>query len=788
MSEVQKLFMKKNPLLNISPQLVQEAVLLLLIPFLLIFASTQYSLTDPQILVISGGVFTALLMYFLFFRSRPIWSIELPVLACFLVLIVTSFTSIDPRRSFIEAWLISVELFIFLFFIKLVQRSLKPEVIIRAVLVVGAIFMVLSWGEVGQWYVHWLSLHPGQWFPMASYRLPAPNFICVVLNVWLMLAIARFWWSDSKLERGLLGLYGLSSLALIYLTSSRGGWIGTLAGFGMLFLVAVYLAPEKWGQIWRKIRSIRGGVAGLVFIVLAGLLLFAWMMIRQDFQPSHSPLLQSRTYLWGPAWHAFLSSPLIGKGPFTFVSQYLQENSVPPGYFFDYAHSVYLDILSSSGILGLIAAGWLVFAVLRVLVKPLRHVEPSIKAVLVGSIGALAAFAVHGLFDSVHHTVPSSAWNLAIILGTSVGAATMSGSESRPNKKVSVTAAIGFAVVLGFFANAWFITPMIQGVEAADRGLWSEAADQFALAAERDPYTAITHQQAGMTSSILLEQSGEKKDLQDAINFFEEAVRLDPNWALNHANLGALYSKNGQNDLARQQFEEAVRLAPGSAVYQLNLGSILETLGEGEAALEVYQVVLSQNPTWKTASYWEETDLRKDFIQNWIVDHPEKDYPLEELKELYGRYPDSPEIVEKIIQAYLAVGETGEAEKVYQASLSNNFLAYHGVEIKWLGAEIAAQKGDFATAVNLGSSAVDTLEFQGVPGPGFGLSSAYANFMFRSRAVGQDSVPQMTRILFTNEWKERLLELEHWYTELGQVPDAENIADMIVKYFATGLK
>ena len=168
-----------------------------------------------------------------------------------------------------------------------------------------------------------------------------------------------------------------------------------------------------------------------------------------------------------------------------------------------------------------------------------------------GSIGALGAFAVHGLFDSVHHTVPSSAWNMAVILGTSVGAATVSGLETTKDKKFPITNLIGLAAVLGFWVNAWLITPMAKGVTAADGGLWQDASNQFALAIDRDPLLSITHQQAGMVSSILFEQSGDKNDLQDAIKHFEEAVLLDPYWALNHANLGALYSVNGQWDLAR---------------------------------------------------------------------------------------------------------------------------------------------------------------------------------------------------------------------------------------------
>ena len=770
----------KNPLsLSIRPVLFQEAALLILLPFLLVFASTQDSLTEPQLLILSGGVFTILFIGLLAFRARSVIWIELPVAACFLVLVLTSVTSIDPRRSFIEAWLISVELFLFLFFVNLTHKKWKPDVIIRTLLIVGAIFMALSWGEVWQWYRGWLASHPGQWLPEESYRLPAPNFICVVLNVWLMLAAARFWLCDSKAEKFLLGLYSVSSLVLIYLTSSRGGWIGTMAGFGTLVLSAIYLAPEKWLALWSKIRQVRGGVAGVVFVLLAGLALFSWLIIRQDFQPSHSPLLESRNYLWGPAWHAFLSSPALGKGPFTFVSHYLQENSVPPGYYFDYAHSIYLDILSSSGVLGFAVAGWLGFAILRRLVKSMRAVETPVKAVLVGAIGAMAAFGVHGLFDSVHHTVPSSAWNLAIILGTATGAATYrEGAAAAKEKFPLVPTVIGLAAVAGFFASAWLTSPMAAGVEAAAQGSWQAAGEHFAAAVGRDSLLAVPHQQAGMSSSMLFEQSGETVDLEQAIDSFEEAVRLDPHWALNHANLGALYAAAGEWEAALAQYREAARLAPRSGVYQLNLGGAYEELEDEEKALEAYAAALDQNPYWKTAGYWDETELRQAFLERWLLEHSEEPYSLEELRTLYLNHPNSPEVVKKFIQALLADGDIVEAEKVYQESRSYGFLAYQGVERQWLGAEIAAKNGDLETATTLGRSAVDTLRNQGIPGPGFGLSAAYANYMFRSKAVGQDAVPQMPRIIFTKEWEERLSNLARWYRELGQDAEADVIGDL----------
>ncbi|NMC80602.1 MAG: O-antigen ligase family protein, partial [Chloroflexi bacterium] len=194
----------------------------------------------------------------------------------------------------------------------------------------------------------------------------------MILNLMLMMAAARLLATRQMASRVFLSLWILSALGLLYLTSSRGGWLGTAAGLACLGMLAFRNFRSRWFSLWEWLRHRRALLSLLAVIALAGAAAVAYLLYRQAMQPTHGSLFGSRAEFWGPAWNAFLQSPLLGKGPYTFISLYLQANSVPPKLLFVYAHNIYLDVLSGSGILGLAAFLWLVVAITRALWGAIR--------------------------------------------------------------------------------------------------------------------------------------------------------------------------------------------------------------------------------------------------------------------------------------------------------------------------------------------------------------------------------------------------------------------------------
>jgi len=96
--------------------------------------------------------------------------------------------------------------------------------------------------------------------------------------------------------------------------------------------------------------------------------------------------------------------------------------------------------------------------------------------------------------------------------------------------------------------------------------------------------------------SILL-QTGR---LDDALEAFAQALRLDPDeiWAIHH--LAMAYVQAGEPDTALKHWRRAVKLQPKFGTAYLHMGQVLEALGSHEEANEAYRMAL-QNPVNQSA-------------------------------------------------------------------------------------------------------------------------------------------------------------------------------------------
>jgi protein O-mannosyl-transferase len=84
--------------------------------------------------------------------------------------------------------------------------------------------------------------------------------------------------------------------------------------------------------------------------------------------------------------------------------------------------------------------------------------------------------------------------------------------------------------------------------------------------------------------------------LDDAIARYEEALRLNPNLAQAHNNLGKALNDEGRTRDAIAQYEDVLRLNPGLAVAHNNLGSALNAAGRINEAIVQYEEALRLKP------------------------------------------------------------------------------------------------------------------------------------------------------------------------------------------------
>jgi len=731
-------------------------VILTVFIFIFVFGFT-HSLTQYNIMVFFA-VFLTLIGGIWFIAKQSTTTPLKPYILIWLAAYsISVFFSIDPRRSLSQMFLMLVGVFLFLLTYDLISRGWKVEYFFKAFFLIGITITAFSLYEAGSWYLRWIRNNPGNWFPDITYRLGTGNLLPPFLILTFHIGIPIFSKTSKKLHRVIILLLVFLSMVVLYLTSSRGGWLGLF--FGLLVWGVYFFKTAKEFIITnlKKLFTHKLLFIGIVLLLISLMVLGGFLLYKQTVHPTHGSVFSARDGYWGPAIDTFLEHPLFGQGQFTFASSFLRENSTPPNTFHQHAHSLYLNLMAEMGFVGLLAA--VLFMAFYFLKFRSIYQQSNDKIILLSILAFIISCAVHNIFDA-YHTKPAMLWPLAILAGVAIAPR---GSQSLTNQ-IPKSRPWGVLVVIVFaWMGIWTITPYYQAVELANQNQWQQAYNTFQQAIIRDPGNALAHQQLALTAAVIA-QEGDSSMLDIAIQEMEITIQYEPSWALNHANLSALYYENNQIDKAIQTSQKAVDLAPGAGLYSLNSGCILEQSGKSEKAQSAYLNALNLNPDWTAASFWEETDLRSETLINWQKNQPEKDpitlLDAHKILDANKQYSWAHNIM---AEAYLEIGEPERAKQ----SLENAELAYVStssdlLNTQLLWAEYYMQMGNIDKATIIKNDTLLRYQQYGVYGPGTFGSLQYAPNLFRMSAMAMEIVPQMVDIPLPNTIIEREMLLSEW--------------------------
>jgi tetratricopeptide (TPR) repeat protein len=88
-----------------------------------------------------------------------------------------------------------------------------------------------------------------------------------------------------------------------------------------------------------------------------------------------------------------------------------------------------------------------------------------------------------------------------------------------------------------------------------------------------------------------------------AIALYHEALRLNPDFAESHSNLGLELKKMGRTEDSIAEFQEAIRLNPDMAQARVNWGLSLDALGRTDEAIAQYEEAKEISPDLFAARY-----------------------------------------------------------------------------------------------------------------------------------------------------------------------------------------
>ncbi len=151
-----------------------------------------------------------------------------------------------------------------------------------------------------------------------------------------------------------------------------------------------------------------------------------------------------------------------------------------------------------------------------------------------------------------------------------------------------------------------------------------------------------------------------KGQIDEAISYFQEAIRLKPDYAEAHYNLGVVLAGKGQIDEAISYFQEAVRLKPDYAEAHNNLGAALARKGQINEAISEYREALRLNPDFPDAH---------NNLGDALFKQGQNDEAISQFREALRLNPDYPEAHDNLGNALLIKGQTDEAVSQFQEAL-----------------------------------------------------------------------------------------------------------------------
>jgi O-antigen ligase len=785
--------------------LLFEAGLILLFSYLIV-AGTDDGLIRFRLQATSFVGLTLLLGGWLALRTwqrarLPRTSLDWPILAWFLACAIAAALSTDPRRSLARTAITLLYILIFFLLVDFLRsldsrrledagslrRNENADLLVKSMLIAASVVLILALGDIISWYVQW-GEKDFPFSPRINGLLGHANTTAAFLSLLVPLALASLLGARRLLPRVALAIWLLLALVTIFFTSSRGGWLGLLAGLG-IFSVLLLLrdSPDPRPLIRRFLRRSSLPIIVLGLPILLGI---GWLFLNMAQHPSHDSLFSSRSLYWPLAWQTFLASPFWGVGPYTFSSQYLRHYSIPPSILYVHAHNFYLTIAAEMGLVGLAALAWLLGSLGYALLKAWQRANRQSRLLIAGCIGGLSALAVHQLFDNE--------LGAPAIVITAMALALLA-LESAQARQVRRTLALGWlavpALALASFcswslAGYWYF---MQGVQLAAEERWQESIPWLDRAAQIDPALAFYHLQSGYAHGLLAHE-GDKAELEQAIARYETGIRLEPFYSLNHANLAGLYWQAHAPERAIDEMEQAATLAPDEALYPLNLGYYHESLGQEKLAITYYEKFLDSQPRLKDAPFWQETHLRRQALEAWQQAHPALD-PDSLQPKTYGEYlqrgwlemeAGKPQEARQdfgkardlapgefggyhgLGAAYMALGDYAEADRFLSIAISFPLLLPADKLYPLLDwAELADRQGQADKAAERYDPAFSMVNRYSAFGPGTWGWSPYGWQVFYRESITPDVLPQVIRLDITTDMAERFLRLGELLEERG---------------------
>jgi hypothetical protein len=371
--------------------------------------------------------------------------------------------------------------------------------------------------------------------------------------------------------RALWGIIALFGIIGVFLTQSRGGYIGICAGF-FAWALAITLVGLRRKAKWATPVSLVLPVLGVVLVagIIAGL-----SMVQEQRQQSDGMMgmmdNKARLYFLGLAASCITLHPLAGGGARSFAWECLRfwdpgthgyDNHLP-----EHVHNEFVQAATDYGLLG---AALLAILILTVIISAVLRCwlddspgSADSDGWRLGGLAAITGILVHSAFEGIFRTIPG-----ALMLGISLAACCHNASAATPAATPAV-ALRRWLTALALAACAVWTLPLAWRATLATSALWHSHYSKHGPDTDESKILPLT----------------------EAIVHWPTAGFF-LNRAIARQRISAADGGEVTNDLlislAIADYRRALKLHPHSPTVSINLANLLSIIGDDVAAEAEY--------------------------------------------------------------------------------------------------------------------------------------------------------------------------------------------------------
>lgn len=429
------------------------------------------------------------------------------------------------------------------------------------------------------------------------------NFVAHVLLFTIPLCLAGFISAHNALVKTVYAVLSAIMVYCLFLSSSRGGWVGITAG--LLFFIFF---------VFRR-KAVSAGKP-LVWLVIFGvvallILLPVLKMYAQDFESIFSFKFTTNNFrllCWKGTINMIRQYPLLGVGAGNYRIKYplyrLKEEIETS--FFERAttpHSDYLHFISELGLIGIGLFLWMMTIFYKMLFS-ISGIREKFGILLAGLGMGVTATLIHGLFDFNLHT-PVPPVYLMLFLGILSGINAMPlKTENRITYKPKYfhavfgfcAVAVSFAVLQGFASGMYHQSASISAQEAT---VYPDSRQQLLESAVQNyrKSAGLNRSNPDLYFEFAKIYENNKYEAESA-ELYEIERKMDPYRYDTLNNLGNRYFNMGKYRTAMMMYKQAIRVNPLFIISYNGMGNVYNKTGNREKAILYYQRGLKINPNY----------------------------------------------------------------------------------------------------------------------------------------------------------------------------------------------